>query len=234
MPREPTGTRGSSLKLKQFKSEVRCIRSSDSKWPNPSRYAEGAPLSKASATGANLINMPNVVAKRKRYWEPSLRLIESLRDYTDARIRGGLFGTLQSKAAVLRHRFWSVVTGADIPLNTFAIGAGLVLPHPNGIVIHPEARIGPDCRLFQQVTIGTGPEPGLPQLGARVWVGAGAKILGGVVIGDDAIIGANAVVITNIPESAVAAGIPAVVKPGARRQWDKEEREGVRKCGTIA
>ena len=170
----------------------------------------------------------NEISKRKRYWEPSVRLIESLRDYSDARSRGGLLSRLQCKAAVLRHRFWSIVAGADIPLNTFSIGAGLELPHPNGIVIHHEAKIGPNCRLFQQVTIGTGPTPGLPQIGARVWVGAGAKILGGVIIGDDAVIGANAVVITDVPEGSVAAGIPAVVKPSARRQWDLAERKQLR------
>ena len=161
--------------------------------------------------------------KRKRYWDPSLRLLNSLSAYSDARSRGGILGTLQSKVAVFRHRFWSVITGADIPLNAYALGAGLELPHPNGIVIHPDAKLGPDCRLFQQVTIGTGPKPGLPQLGARVWVGAGAKILGGVVIGDDAVVGANAVVITDVPEDCVAVGIPAVIKPRARRQWDQAE-----------
>src|SRR5579862_5342296 len=159
----------------------------------------------------------NEISERRRYWEPSVRLIESLRDYSEARTRGGLLSTLHSKAAVLRHRFWSVVAGADIPLNAFSIGAGLELPHPNGVVIHHEAKIGANCRLFQQVTIGTGPKPGLPQIGARVWVGAGAKILGGVVIGDDAIIGANSVVITDVPENCVAVGIPAAVKPSARR-----------------
>src|SRR5579862_3856992 len=98
---------------------------------------------------------PNEIPQRRRYWEPSLRLIESLRDYSDAHRRGGLLGKFRSKAAVLRHRFWSIVAGADIPLNTYSIGAGLELPHPNGVVIHPQATIGPNCRLFQQVTIGT-------------------------------------------------------------------------------
>ena len=160
---------------------------------------------------------------RRRYWEPPRKLIESLRDYANGRRRGGVIGKLKSKVAVLRHRFWSVVTGADIPLNTFALGPGLELPHPIGVVIHHKAQIGPDCRLFQQVTIGTGPKPGLPRLGARVWVGAGAKILGGIVIGDDAIIGANAVVITDIPAESVAVGIPAVVKPRASRHWDEAQ-----------
>jgi len=133
-------------------------------------------------------------------------------------------GRIQSKLAVIRHRFWSVVTGAEIPLNTWAIEGGLELPHPNGIVIHPDSQIGPNCRLFQQVTLGTGPRPGLPVLGANVDIGAGAKILGGVHLGDFSVIGANAVVITDIPAGAIAVGIPAKVKPDARALWDREVR----------
>lgn len=166
---------------------------------------------------------PSESSKRTRYWEPPRRLLASIRDYADGRHRGGVFGTAKCKFAVLRHRFWSVVTGADIPLNTLALGEGLELPHPNGVVIHHGSQIGPDCRIFQQVTIGTGPKPGLPELGARVWVGAGAKVLGGVVIGDDAIIGANAVVISDIPADCVAVGVPAVVKPRARKDWDRAQ-----------
>jgi serine O-acetyltransferase len=133
-------------------------------------------------------------------------------------------GLLAAKLAVVRYRFWSVVTGAHIPLNTSEIQGGLQLPHPNGIVIHPDAKIGPNCRLFQQVTLGTGPLPGLPVLGAHVDIGAGAKILGGVHIGDFAIVGANAVVITDIPAGAVAVGVPAVIKWNASGQWDRDSR----------
>ncbi len=160
-----------------------------------------------------------------RPWDPSRRLLKSLRDYGKARQRGGLLGLVCAKVAAARHLFWSVVTGADIPLNTWAIEGGLELPHPNGVVVHPRAKIGPNCRLFQQVTLGTGPRPGLPVLGAHVDVGAGARILGGVHIGDYAIIGANAVVLTDIPAGAIAVGVPAVVKAHARGQWDREARE---------
>lgn len=145
-------------------------------------------------------------------WQPSRQLLRSIRSYQAARARGGLSGLVQAKLAVLRHRFWSVVCGADIPLNT-QIGGGLLLPHPNGVVVHPEAQIGPNCLLFQQVTLGTGPRDGLPKLGAHVDVGPGAKILGGVTIGDGAVIGANAVVIEDVPANAVAVGIPARSRP---------------------
>lgn len=114
-----------------------------------------------------------------------------------------------SKFAVLRHRFWTVVTGADIPLNS-QIGGGLLLPHPNGVVVHPGAVIGPNCLLFQQVTIGfSSTGTGLPVLGGHVDVGAGAKILGDVHVGDHARIGANAVVLTDVPPGATAVGVPA-------------------------
>jgi serine O-acetyltransferase len=118
---------------------------------------------------------------------------------------------LSRKLAVLRHRFWSAVTGADIPINS-NLGGGLLLLHPNGIVIHPETRIGPNCLIFQQVTIGTRGSNGVPVIGARVEIGAGAKILGPVSIGNNVVVGANAVVITDVPDNCMAIGVPAVIK----------------------
>jgi serine O-acetyltransferase len=85
------------------------------------------------------------------------------------------------------------------------------MPHPNGIVIHPDAVIGPNCLIFQQVTIGLRDGPGAPHIGGHVDVGAGAKILGPVTIGNHAKIGANAVVLNDVPEGATAVGIPAKV-----------------------
>jgi serine O-acetyltransferase len=111
------------------------------------------------------------------------------------------------KLATLRHRFWSIVTGADVPLGS-RIGGGLLLPHPNGVVIHPEAEIGPNCLFFQQVTVGATAQ-GVPRIGGHVDVGAGAKLLGPIVVGDHAVIGANAVVLDDVPAGATAVGIPA-------------------------
>jgi serine O-acetyltransferase len=140
--------------------------------------------------------------RRNGGWEPSKALLNSVRDYQRANGRG-----LGAKLAVLRHRFWSVVTGADIPLNC-KIGGGLLIPHPNGIVIFPGAEIGPNCLLFQQVTIGHA-NGGVPRLGGHVDVGAGAKLIGPITIGDHAKIGANAVVTIDVPAGATAVGIPA-------------------------
>jgi serine O-acetyltransferase len=85
------------------------------------------------------------------------------------------------------------------------------MPHPTGIVIHPDATIGVNCLIFQQVTLGQGSRPGTPRIGGHVDIGAGAKILGGVTIGDHARIGANAVVLDDVPAGASAVGIPARV-----------------------
>ncbi|MXQ13737.1 serine acetyltransferase [Microvirga makkahensis] len=140
-------------------------------------------------------------------WCPSRSLIASIRAYQRAGASQTPWAALQRRWAVLRHRFWSVVTGADIPLNC-QIGGGLLLPHPNGIVIHPDAQIGPNCLIFQQVTIGT-IDGGLPRIAGHVDIGAGAKILGPVIVGEHARIGANAVVLTDVPAGATAVGIPA-------------------------
>ena len=111
---------------------------------------------------------------------------------------------LTKKYAVLRHRFWSDVTGADIPLNC-QLGGGLVLPHPNGIVIHPDAKIGPNCMVYQQVTIGVvANASGAPVIGGHVDIGSGAKILGPIDIGNHVLIGANAVVVKNVPHGKTA------------------------------
>jgi serine O-acetyltransferase len=146
----------------------------------------------------------------RRYWDPGRRLLLTIRRYQFWRDKRGPYAALMCKRYVLLHRFWSVISGAEIPLNC-CIGGGLLLPHPNGIVILPEARIGVNCLIFQQVTIGTRGARGFPEIGGHVDIGAGAKILGPVRIGAHAKIGANAVVISDVPSHAVAVGIPARV-----------------------
>lgn len=142
--------------------------------------------------------------RRPGEWSPGKSLLASIRAYQRHT------GLLRS-VAILRHRLWSAVSGADIPVNA-RIGGGLLIPHPNGIVIHPDARIGPNCLLFQQVTIGDA--DGIPVIGGHVDVGAGAKILGPITVGDHARIGANAVVLTDVPAGATMVGVPArLVKP---------------------
>jgi serine O-acetyltransferase len=125
------------------------------------------------------------------FWDPGRKLLLAIRRYQYWRDKTGLFAVLTRKYLVFRHRFWSVVTGAEIPLSC-NIGGGLLINHPNGIVIHPAARIGVNCIISQQVTIGTNGKAGLSRIGGHVDIGGGAKILGPVHIGDHARIGANA------------------------------------------
>lgn len=148
-------------------------------------------------------------AKRFWAWDPGRSLLASLRAYERAGVSANPLRRLQRKVAVLRHRFWSAVSGADIPLGC-RIDGGLLLPHPNGIVIHPGARIGPNCLIFQQVTLGSrGADTGLPVLEGHVDIGAGAKVLGPITIGEHAQVGANAVVLGDVPPGGIVVGIPA-------------------------
>lgn len=97
------------------------------------------------------------------------------------------------------------------------IGKRIVLGYWGlGIVIHNRCVIGDDCHIDQNVTLGgTSKKREVPILGDRVYVGAGAKILGPVTIGNDVVIGANAVVLNDIPSNSVAVGVPAkVIKTG--------------------
>jgi serine O-acetyltransferase len=96
------------------------------------------------------------------------------------------------------------------------IGRRLIIEHSGGIVIHGNVVIGDDCIIRQGVTLGNKviSQPlDAPSLGDRVNIGAGAKILGKVFIGDDVDIGANAVVIKDIPSNSLAVGIPAKTIP---------------------
>jgi serine O-acetyltransferase len=140
-----------------------------------------------------------------RWWDPGRQLLKSIRCYQRWHKRGGIPGFFFCKLSVFQHRFWSVVAGADIPISC-QIGGGFLMVHPNGIVIHPNARIGCNCLFFQQVTVVTG-----VRIGGNVDVGAGAKIIRSVTIGDHAQIGANAVVLSDVPAGATAVGIPTKI-----------------------
>jgi serine acetyltransferase len=103
--------------------------------------------------------------------------------------------------------------GIDLPY-TVRLGRRVAIEHCGAIVIHGLARIGDDCVIRQGVTIGNRRKEfpfDAPELGARVDIGAGAKLLGKISIGDDARIGANAVVLSDVPAGATAVGIPARV-----------------------
>ena len=151
-------------------------------------------------------------------WSPSRALLASLRSYQYWKSRGRL-GWLPCKIAVTRHRFWSIATGCDLPINS-EIGDNLLIPHRNGIVIHLECKIGPKYHIFQYFTSESNQpsiRSGVPTLGGHVDLGAGAKISGPIFVGNNAVIGANAVVLTDVPANTVAVGIPSRVISSADR-----------------
>ncbi len=96
-----------------------------------------------------------------------------------------------------------IVVGADI-------GGGLYIAHPIGTVIAPQ-RIGRNCTIVAAVTIGMRNEWEFPVIGDEVFIGAGARVLGGITVGNRARIGANAVVTRDVPAGATVVGIPARV-----------------------
>jgi len=106
--------------------------------------------------------------------------------------------------------FFGIYIGANAK-----IGERCVIEHFGSIIVHSEVRIGNDVRLRQGVTIGnkSADKPNeVPILHNGVDVGAGAKILGAVVIGERAVIGANAVVVKDVPAGAIAVGVPAKIR----------------------
>ena len=112
-----------------------------------------------------------------------------------------------------------IATGIELPCEA-RVGRRLLIEHFGGIVISGDAVIGDDVVIRQGVTIGlrSRGKRGSPIIGDRVDIGAGAKLLGDIRIGRDAVIGANAVVLCDVPDGALAVGIPAAVKPRALRR----------------
>lgn len=113
------------------------------------------------------------------------------------------------------YKRYSVRYRIEIPFAT-KIGPGLRINHwVGGIVVNPKSRLGTSVTLTPGVIIGSNSRSGAPTIGDRVIINVGAKIIGGVTIGSDCQIGANAVVVRDIPDGSVAAGVPAKVLEGA-------------------
>ena len=131
--------------------------------------------------------------------------------------------TFSARAVSQIARFF---TGIEIHPGA-TIGKGLVIDHGMGIVIGETTEIGDNCTLYQGVTLGgTGKDVGKrhPTIGNNVLVGAGAKVLGPIVIEDNSKVAANAVVLKDISENSTAVGIPArVVRQGGRRVDDLDQ-----------
>jgi serine O-acetyltransferase len=93
------------------------------------------------------------------------------------------------------------------------VGAGFCLIHPTDIAIGHGVEIGEDCLVFHDVTLATGPLPGYPKIGRGVDIYVGARVLGGISIGDRSMVGANCVVTKSIPADSVVLPVPSRVIP---------------------
>ena len=126
---------------------------------------------------------------------------------------GSFLDKLRLQFYRVRLRRLQVRFGVEISYKTH-IGAGLKISHGNGVVIHEGAQIGRNCTILQQVTIGNNPQKNrfqVPVIGDNCYIGAGAKVIGPIFVGDDVIIGAQSVVNKDVPAGSVVAGVPAKI-----------------------
>ncbi len=113
----------------------------------------------------------------------------------------------------LSFKFIQIITGIELPCEA-EVGRNFVIDHFGGIIVSGYAKFGDNCRIRNGVTIGLRrlEERSAPVIGNNVDIGAGAKLLGPIRIGDNVIIGANAVVLCDVPDNSIAVGVPATIK----------------------
>lgn len=208
-----------------------------------SRFALGAVAASAAALGVAVASRPGVrqalredldTAKRR---DPAARSdLVSLVSYPGLHAiwaHRGIHKLWQHEAGKVPARLLSqavrTLTGVEIHPGA-TIGRRFFIDHANGVVIGETAEIGDDVMLYHQVTLGGATMEKVkrhPTIGNNVMIGTGAKVVGPVTIGSGSSVGANAVVVKDVPEDSIAVGIPATVrKPCAGRQaneWKLED-----------
>ena len=166
-----------------------------------------------------------------KLWEDATELARAARGDTSARsVASSVLSTDSFRITALNRireasRRWHVplmnhllrvvqtaVLGVEIGKDV-TLGRGVYFVHPLGVVIGGDARIGDRVRFYGNNTVGTAKDNGYPTIEDDVWVGAGARILGPVRVGARSRIGANAVVLEDVPPDSVAVGIPARARP---------------------
>lgn len=181
------------------------------------RYARAIPLLVVARRSESLALIERDAVRTADRTAPpnSARLStkQSLAVIARAEFRSVLYARLSSGstqdelAAVVLKRLWPGKASLDIACPQ--LGAGFVIHHGNGSVVAARS-IGEDCEVWQQVTLGLTDRGGdYPTVGHRVRIYAGAIILGPVHIGDDAVIGAGAVVLDDVAAGTTVVGVPA-------------------------
>jgi serine O-acetyltransferase len=123
--------------------------------------------------------------------------------------------------ALVARQIWGGQVALEISCDD--VGPGLYVSHGFATIVIAE-RLGADCLISQQVTVGFSDRGGPPTLGDRVRLGAGAMVLGPVHVGDDAVVGAGAVVVSDVPAGKVVAGVPARVVEHAEDRFSARRR----------
>jgi len=125
--------------------------------------------------------------------------------------RKDLFGKIIYTIYRLRLERKSKILGLSVPCNV--CGKGLRIVHYGSVTINPQASIGQNCRIYNNVVIGTlgagYGEGKCPTIGNNVFIGTNACVLGGITVGDNAVIAAGSVVIKDVPANCTVAGVPA-------------------------
>ena len=117
------------------------------------------------------------------------------------------------------YKLAQIVTGIELPCEV-EVGRNFVIDHFGGVVVSGFAKFGNNCRLRNGVVVGLArtDDPCAPVIGDDVDIGAGAKVLGRIRIGNRVLIGANAVVTRDVPDDSIAVGVPAIIKPRKPRK----------------
>lgn len=128
-------------------------------------------------------------------------------------IRVGIIRKVFSLIYKVLYKLVQIVTGIEFPCEV-EVGEGFIIDHFGGIVVSGYAKFGKHCRIRNGVVVGLKnvEDVSAPVFGDYVDIGAGAKVLGNINIGNHVHIGANAVVLTDVPDNAIAVGVPAVIK----------------------
>lgn len=149
-------------------------------------------------------------SKRPRFFGDELykysRLMRKYEYYTNCKKNSLIRLYLQRK-----YRKESIKFGFSIPINT--IGAGVSFIHRGTIVINPGSIVGANSRINCNVVIGAelGTQQKAPVIGKNVYIAPGAKILGDIKVGNNVIVGANAVVVKDVPDNVTVGGVPAKI-----------------------
>ncbi|MGL6077336.1 serine O-acetyltransferase [Methyloversatilis discipulorum] len=122
-------------------------------------------------------------------------------------LRGGVFRRFLLYIAKAIYPFVRMFSGVDVHPKC-SIGRGAFFGHAGPIVIHPDVQIGDQVTIMQGVTLGHA-RTGVPKIGSCVSIGVNSVIVGGVEIGDYCVVGAGAVVVSNVPSFFVVGGVPA-------------------------